>query len=737
MTEGITRRGFLKLTAAGAALTVLAGCQQPRRWVTLEPYVTAPEEQLAGEATWYASTCRQCPAGCGIIVRLMNGRAVKIEGNQAHPINRGKLCARGQSGLQVLYNPDRLSSPIKQATRGSRQYQAVSWDEALNTLFDKVQAAGSGLAVWGGSTMSGHVYDLFQKLTTAVGAPAPVMYDLYTGFHGYDVLNSTSQELFGTVALPYYNLSRADIVLSFGADFLGTGLSSVRYGAEYGKFRSQALGKRGYLVQFEPRLSMTGANADKWEPIKPGTEALIAQALIRLMADQSLGPSDRIARAQALATNVDLNAVTTASDLSADELQRLARLFLNADRPVALPGGSLSGQKNAADVIKAVQALNIIVGATDQSGVAALSTASPLASMLKPPVSAFDDVQTLIDQMQTGKVQVLLVHSANPAYDLPQNAGFIDALKQVPFVVSFSPLVDETAVWADLIMPDRTYLESWGYDVATPSFDQPVISGQQPVVVPLYDVRSTADVILTLARGIPTAAKAMPWNDEVAFLKDTVAQLPTAAYGGSGAEVKWARFQQHGGWWPTPVAPTPIKSATPAQPIVVSPPIYQGSEQDYPYFLNVYMSELLSDGRGANQPWLQGSPDAMTTIAWQTWVEINPITAQKLGVSEGDIVKVTSPFGELTGPVYVYPAIRPDTIGIPLGQGHTDYGRYARDRGSNPVQLIGAAQGAAGKRLTWSTTRAKISPTGQSMAVAKFEGLGVAAGFVNRHPPGQ
>ena len=127
----------------------------------------------------------------------------------------------------------------------------------------------------------------------------------------------------------------------------------------------------------------------------------------------------------------------------------------------------------------------------------------------------------------------------------------------------------------------------------------------------------------------------------------------------------------------------------------------------------------------------------MTTIAWQTWVEINPITAQKLGVSEGDIVKVTSPFGELAGPVYVYPAIRPDTIGIPLGQGHTDYGRYARDRGSNPVQLIGAVQGTTGKRLAWSTTRAKITPTGQSMAVAKFEGLGVANGFVNRNPPGQ
>lgn len=738
MPDGITRRTFLKLTAAGSAVAVLAGCQQPRRWVTLEPYVTPPEEQLAGEATWYASTCRQCPAGCGIIVRLMNGRAVKLEGNPEHPLNRGKLCARGQSGLQVLYNPDRLAGPVQQPQRGSRAYQAVAWEEGINTLFSKLQAAGSQIAVWGDSTLSGHLYNLFKRFTTAVNAPDPIIFDLYTSYHGYDALNASSRELFDQAALPYYHLDQADVVYGFGADFLSTWSSAVRYGGEYGQFRDQALGKRGYFVHFEPRLSMTAANADQWESIKPGTEALVAQALLRLIADQALGSADRAARAKALAGEVDINSVAAASDLSAAELLRLARIFATADRPLAIPGSSLAGQANSQEALKTIQALNLVAGNVDQPGGMSLSAGSPQPTVLQLPNSSLSDVQALIERMNAGQVQVLLVHGANPVYDVPFNLGFSDALQKVPFIVSFSPFVDETAVWADLVLPDRTYLESWGYSVANPSFDLPVVGSQQPVVTPVFDARSTGDILLTVARGIPAAAQALPWDDEVAFLKEMITQLPTAAYGGTGVEEKWARFQQHGGWWPA--TSTSVAAVQPAESIGTlssPPPTYQGDEQEFPYFLNVYMSELLSDGRGANQPWLQGSPQATTTIAWQTWVELNPTTAQALGVSEGDIVKVTSPNGELEAPVYVYPAIRPDTVAIPLGQGHTDYGRYARDRGSNPMQLIGATPNASDQRLVWENVRVNVTPTGQNMTVAKFEGGGVTEGFVNRNPPGQ
>src|SRR5512146_2431068 len=149
MTTKISRRNFIKLSLVGSATAaVLSGCKWPKRWVILEPYVKPPEEQLAGEATWYASTCRQCPAGCGILVRIMNGRALKLEGNPEHPLNQGKLCARGQAGLQVLYNPDRLPSPQMQTQRGSKGFQPAGWDAAVQQLSAKLQAAGSGVAVW-------------------------------------------------------------------------------------------------------------------------------------------------------------------------------------------------------------------------------------------------------------------------------------------------------------------------------------------------------------------------------------------------------------------------------------------------------------------------------------------------------------------------------------------------------------------------------------------------------------
>ena len=241
MTKKISRRTFLKVGLVGSvSAAVLTGCNFPQRWVTLEPYVVPPEEQLAGEATWYASTCRQCPAGCGIIVRVMNGRALKIEGNPLHPLNKGKLCARGQAGVQLLYNPDRLNGPALQAVRGSRNYQSTTWNGALNTLYSKVQDAGSGVAVWLGSTTSGHVYDLFKRFTGAIGAPDPVVFDLYTSLNGYSALEKTGQAIFNQPSLPTYDVSQADMVFSFGANFLGSWLSQVRYGADYGRFRRQA-----------------------------------------------------------------------------------------------------------------------------------------------------------------------------------------------------------------------------------------------------------------------------------------------------------------------------------------------------------------------------------------------------------------------------------------------------------------------------------------------------------------
>jgi len=718
----LTRRNFIKIGAAGTATAILAGCDTDERWVKLETYVRPPEEQLDGIATWYATTCRQCPAGCGVLARVINGRAVKLEGNPAHPVNRGTLCARGQSGLQVLYNPDRVQTAARQEERGSRNYTPVAWNEAINELAQALDGAGGRVAVWLGTSSSGHLYDLFARFTDAIGAPPPIRYDLHSSFVGYGPLASASETLTGQAGVPAFNLGDADYVLSFGAEFLGAWFSMAGYGVEFGNFRTNAVSKpRGYLVQLEPRMSNTAASADRWLPIRPGTEALVAQALIRLIADGDAGPAERRERAAQVAGDVDLDEVASRADIPVPVLESLARTFVTANRPLAIPGGPLAGRADAAQAVAAVQALNFVAGNFGAPGGVTLTPEIPVEGLAAPPASTYADVTDLIARMANGEIDVLLVHGANPAFELPPSAGFREALDNVGLVVSFAPIVDETAALADLLLPDRTPLESWGYSVVTPALNGvPVVSSQQPVVSPRYDVRPTGDVLLAVAQAVPAAAGAMPWTDEVAFIKDMVVQLPEGQYGGQGDDVRWAYFLQHGGWWPAQTPDAEAPEAALDASIGVSAAEFQGNEGEYPYFLHLYLSPLLGDGSGASQPWLQGTPDPMTTISWQTWVEINPITADELGLDNGDVVLITSPYGEIEAPIYRYPAIRPDTIAIPVGQGHDVYSRYGRGRGANPIRLVSGEASADGN-LTWATVRVKIDKRDENRPLAVFE----------------
>ena len=279
MTQ-LSRRKFLKVSAAGTATAVLAGCGA-ERWVELVPYVEAPEEQMAGVATYFATTCRLCPAGCGVLVKTMNGRAIMIQGNPEHPVNRGRLCARGHSGLQILYNPDRFTGAAEQPERGSREYQPIAWNEGINRLYEALNGAGSRVGIWLGSTTPGHLVELFTLFAEAIGAEPPVRADLYTLYNGYNVLEATNGELLGSARLPVYDVANADVVFSFGADWLGTWLNTTGYNLAYSQFRSGPYGQRGYFVQFEPRMTNTGAAADRWVPVRPGDEAQVAQALIR------------------------------------------------------------------------------------------------------------------------------------------------------------------------------------------------------------------------------------------------------------------------------------------------------------------------------------------------------------------------------------------------------------------------------------------------------------------------
>lgn len=729
MDKTITRRDVLKI-AAGT--TVATGLGSAIRGITIEPFVQPPEEALPGQATWYASTCRQCSAGCGIVVRTINGRARKIEGNPLHPLNRGKLCARGQAGLQVLYNPDRLKNAVRQSGgRGSREFEPLYWPEAIDLLKEKITSLSNGkrLAFLGG-LMPDHVYRLAALLLTALDAPPPVIFDLHSALEGRAAASQLSQALFGTPDLPVYDLARADVILSFGANLLESWMSPVAQSVAYGSMRQAERGGRGLLVQFEPRLSATAASADQWIPLKPGTEGYVALAIGRIIVEERLGHVGTHRPHAVLYQNVDVREMSAASNVPLDTLHRIGRAFADADRAVAIPGGCLSGQRNGFSSMLAVQALNLVVAQMGKEGGVFISNPGPTTAMQQnPPVNSFGDMQSLIDRMKGGEIDVLFVYGTNPIYELPPTAGFSEAIARVPFVVSFSPFVDETAVRADLILPDHTYLEAWGYQVPEPGADRPVVSGQQPVVRPLYDTRATADVLLALANRLGgKAADALPWTDEAAFVEETMAQLHGSSLGAFDARTPagfWSRLRQYGGWWSEKeIRREPELSEVFQDPLPITDPQYDGDQESFPFHLFPYPSIALSDGRGANLPWLQETPDPMTTVQWGAWVELNPATARELGVSDNDIVSIESPAGRLEASVVVYPGIRPDVVAMPVGQGHMDYGRFAQAAGkSNPLALVMPVTDQDADTLAWGATRVRLKATGRKQTLARLESL--------------
>lgn len=719
MSDKLTRRDFLKLAGAGAAATaVLTGCGPASRYVVREPYAQMPEYTYNGQSTYYATTCRECPAGCGIIVRTHQGRAIKVEGNKLHPVSQGKTCARAQAALQGLYNPDRVQNPVRQNGRGSGNYTTLTWDDAVTVVRDALTENRPSEIAFLLGLAPDHLADLTAQLTAALGAPSPLRYGVFGLFEARNTLAEAAGRVFGQRSVPLFDLANADTVFSFGANFLETWLSPVAYTRGYARMRRGNEFRRGYFVHFEARLSQTASKADEWIPAAPGTEGLLALALGRLVAEAKGG-----AISQAF-LNVDVAAIAAQTGVSEERLAHLAGLLTRAGRPLVLPGGPALGGANGLETAQAILALNALLGNVGQAGGVFLTPSLPVWPDRSRLPNTLSDMAALVEKMKSGKVKVLFVHGVNPVFEFPAGLEFAAALANVPLVISFASFPDETAAQADFIFPDHTPLESWGYQFAAPAADRPVLSGSQPVVVPFYNTRATADVLLAAVQAIGgNLAEALPYKDEVEFLQQSVLSLVTEQGGYfSAPEIKtfWAQWQQFGGWWPAKATLTaPAAAEALNRPLRLPEAQTEGEGE---FLLHVYPSPLMGDGTGANRPWLQETPDPMTTVMWNSWVEINPQVAEELGLHDDDVVRLVSPYGAIEASVYRYPALRPDVIAIPFGQGHEALGRYAAGRGSNPARLLGAQVNAAGD-LIFTGLKVKLEKTGKKRPLARKESI--------------
>jgi len=727
MTKKISRRDFLKLAGAGAATgAVLTGCGPASRYVIREPYTQMPEYTFNGKSTFFATTCRECSAGCGLVVRTFQGRALKTEGNQNHPVNLGKTCARGQATLQGLYNPDRNTDPARQSKRGSGNFSKMDWDAAIGVMSDALKNTDpAGIAFLMGLAPD-HLFDLASDLTAAIGAPVPVRYGALSMFEARATLGKAAENLLGQRGLPFFDISNADVTFSFGANFLETWLAPVAFTRQYSEMRRGLAGKRGYLVQFEARMSQTAANADEWIPLQPGTEGLVALALGWLVAEKRGLPLPQTF------ANVDIQAASEASGVSMEVLNHLAQLFFEAERPLAIPGGAALGQSNGLGSAEAVLALNALVDNFGKQGGISFSPLSPTTDAYHRPAS-MQEMVDFVAKMNAGEIQALFIHGVNPLFELPKALGFETALENIPLVISFATYPDETAMQADYILPDHHALESWGYQRIITGISQSTLSGAQPVVVPFYNTRATADVLLAAAAGVGGGlAAALPFQDEVAFIQSKIQPLieqKAANFNADEINAFTAYFQQFGGWWSIePGLTTRVASALNKQ-INVEAPVFEGQGE---FNLIPFVSPVMAES-GANKPWLQEVPDPTTSVTWNTWVEMNPETAKELGIENDDVVQITSTAGTVEAPVYKYPAIRPDAIAIPFGQGHTAYGRYAEGRGVNPADLFSLVYNEAGD-LAFAAMKVSVKKVGRIQELARLESkMGVYGEGLKEH----
>jgi anaerobic selenocysteine-containing dehydrogenase len=731
------RRDFFKLSALLGATATLEACRKP----AAQMIRFVPEEEFTpGVATWRPSLCTMCAAACGLSVRVMdgdaevvrNGRrglvtmglAKKFEGNPVHPVNQGRLCPRGQAGLQITYHPDRLSNPLKlTGPRGSGQYQEVSWDEAIKVLLEQLSTPHAG-TLQGNSLafITGRLFGqrrvLVEKFLAALGAPPPIVFEPFDD----EVLRRANELSFGRHQLPTYDLGRANYVLSFGADFLGTWGSPVANNLAYGLMRQGRLGQRGKFIQVEPRMSQTGANADEWLPARPGAEGVIALGIIHILLREKLVPASTSRASNQIEgwakglPDYTPESVASSTGIAVERIVRLAHK-LAAHRPaVVIIGGTPLAHTNGLFNALAVNALNGLLGSVEKPGGIFFT---PDAPVFGGPTAHPSSTQlpTLTEKVLSGSadIRVLLLDKANPVYASPPAWRVREALDNIPFIASFGCFLDETSSLADLILPDHAPLESWLDGAPESGSMHATMAVTPPAVRPLHNTRAMPDVLLAVAHELGgKVAAALPWKTYEEGLRKAVEPLHTkpGSIAGEDADDFWRSLIDHGVW--TAPASEAFKASPPASASAISSQSrFEGSAEEYPFHFLPYASQQLYDGSLAHLPWLQEMPDVLSTTMWGSWVEINTKTAASLGIQQGDLLEVTSSHGSLRAPALVSPGIAPDVIAMPAGQGHEQFSRYAQGRGANPFKILAPLVEPETNSLAWAATRVKVKHVGK------------------------
>jgi len=761
----LRRRDFLKAmqTAAAAAafsplLTSCRGPDRPRSRVA-----TAVPPPRGAPESWVVSTCGACPGGCGIRARLVAGRLVGIAGNPLHPVNRGGLCPLGISGAHAVYHPDRIRGPLR---RSGGELRPTSWDEALSTLTARLRdlrqrGLSHTVALLDGTR--GLSRDVAARFLGAYGSPN------HLGGRPWNDVTATEamRAMQGVETGAAYDLENARFILAFGSGWLEGAWSPVGAARAYGIARRGRKSGRVQVVQVEPRLSVSAAHADEWVPIQPGTDGVLALGLMHMVLREGLENRQFLdqwgfgfdwLRALVL-RDYHPDAVSERTGVSVANIIRLARQFAST-RPAVAVGDDRNGPGvQSVESGMAIHALNAVVGAVNSPGGVLTPPGVPLDPLpafgsdergargrAAPPLGGGradgpSALQAWLEGAGSYPVNLLVAYGSDPLAMLGGGERARVALRKVPFVVSFSAFLDDTARLADLVLPDHAWLERWQDDPTFTSRGFPVLGLRQPVLKPRHDTRHAAEVLAEVGRGVGgPVAEALPWRDFQEVMKlsargihrsgrgalfdvpEAEAWVETMERNGWRAtnfgsfEEFWAGATARGGWWDPvydfgerrrvlrtpsgkidfgPLARSLDPRGTrkePASAMARAPAAPSG----YPLKLHLYpLLFAFGDDQGP-LPLVQDLLGRELQESWSLWVEIGQSDARALGLEDGARVKVESEEGAVEARLKVYAGVQPGVAAMPVGPGGAPGQAWRRAMPGQAAALVGPRHGPTG-----------------------------------------
>ncbi len=760
----VNRRTFLKVSAlTGLALGTSGVTTGVRAETSSSPVAAVQKGQ---RAQWVPTSCLNCPARCGIKVKVSGGKAVQIMGNKVSQVSDGKICARGHLGTQVLYDAGRIHTPLKRTQlekgRGiDPQWKPISWDQALDEISGKLNllrenGQGHRLLLFSGLN-SRSTEDLLQRFADACGTP-----NLISG-NGLDLEAEKAGNWLadGHYAGCAYDLDQTNYILSFGGDLLESTQPVSRFLRKWGKLRREKA-NRTKVVVIQPRYSLTAAKSDEWIPIQPGTEGALAMAMAYVILNEGLYDAAFIKDWAAgfdpyrewVLRRYQPDGVSKITGIPVETIHRIAREFARTRPAIALMGKGAVAWPEGSYAGYAIHCLNALVGSIDIPGGVLYQEDPEYRKMpewvrdevaekglKEPPLDLHGTDRFSLARVVTNQVPESLLKGTPYPIDMaigfnsnfnmvaPGNGQWDQALKKIPYYVHLSPFVSEMAQFADLLLPTTVFLEEWGYDHSPPGSGFAEVRIKQPVVNPGGGEKSTGDILFLLARKLRgSAGRAFTQLGENS---EGFVRFRTASF------LPWEEFTAKGVWTGERPAYRKYKEDfnTPSKKFEFSSgnlrslraragkkeedegasfPQYKeakflGEESRYPLILFPYQPLLVVENGSQNYPWAQEIFLPMHGKGWGNDAEMNSETARTLKLRDGEEVWVESPFGKMRAKIKVSEGVHPKILAVPSGQGHTSYGKWQKGIGSNPNEIIGIDFDRLSGQAAFFNTRVKVT----------------------------